>query len=274
MERNNRRRYGLYFYAAFIIFMVLRWWNGLLLSQLDQNPISSPRIDPLVWLFQFSGIPELLSSENYAAYYDLIIFALSFFIFHSFWKGKHPKALIIIHSVLFALYVLTVYCYPTLSIRKYLGLVLIPIAFYFKSDLRYKNTIEVLRYYVCFIFSSAALWKIARGGVFDSDQMILTLKAQHIDNFVHYPEHFITLIVGWLISNPNFCQFLLIGAVLLQSCFVLGFITKKYDRLLLFLLMIFILSDFLIMRIEYWEFVVFFPLFFVQSKTKKTQTLV
>jgi len=260
MEWIDRKKYALYFYGCFIIFLVIRYFDGLFMHQIGTNPIRSPRVDLVVWVTQFIGAPELISSSFFSLSFDFLIVVLPLVILYRVYVDKKIHKLAASLAFLFGLYILIIYCFPTLSIRKYLGLVLIPIAFTFVSKKRFYSYLELMRYYVLFVFTSASMWKIIRGVVWDPTHMQLSLKAQHIDNIVNWPDHYITQLILTIIDNPAYCSMLFIAAVISQLSFAIGFFTKKYDRLLAILLIIFIISDYLVMRIEYWEFIVFLPL--------------
>lgn len=241
--------------------MAVRYFDELFLSQVIANPIRSPRIDPIVWTTHYLGIPDLVANPSFSLFVDVLVVLLPILILVGLYFNKKIKHLATVLAVLFSLYILIIYCFPTLSIRKYLGLILIPIAFIFDSEKRYYSYLELMRYYVIFIFTSASLWKIIRGVAWDNSHMYLTLKAQHIDNIVNWPDHYITKFISAIIENPVYCSILLLAAVISQLTFAIGFFTKKYDKLLAALLILFIVSDYLVMRIEYWEFIVFLPLF-------------
>ena len=98
--------------------------------------------------------------------------------------------------------------------------------------------------------------------------MLNTLKNQHLKYFVNFEDGFTLQFIKWLIVHPDIAQAALWLGFLIQICFILAFITKKYDRSLFLFLLIFIVSDYLFMRIEYWEFIVFSPLF-LYSRNKK-----
>ena len=262
MEWIKRKSYAIYFYGLFIFFMVVRYFDGLFLHQIITNPIRSPIVDLVVWITHLFGIPNLISNPIISLSIDAVLILLPIIILYRVFNDKKINKLAAILCLLFGFYILTIYCYPTLSIRKYLGLVLIPIAFIFTSKKRYYFYLELMRYYVLFIFTSASLWKILRGVAWDNNHMYLTLKAQHIDNFVNWPDHFITKLIATIIEHPTYCSMLFLTAVASQLFFAVGFFTKKYDNLLALLLIVFILSDYLVMRIEYWEFIVFLPLFY------------
>ena len=241
--------------------MIVRFVDKLFLYQVVSNPIRSPRVDPIVWLTHYLNIPDLLTHSIIHFGFDLLIFILPLIILYRVYFDKKINKLAGLLALLFAIYVLVIYCFPTLSIRKYLGLILIPFAFVFTSERRCLHYLELMRYYVLFVFTSASLWKIFRGVAWDSDHMHLTLKAQHIDNIINWPDHFITKIITYIIHNPTYCYILLLLAIASQLSFAIGFFTKKYDKFLAILLIVFIVSDYLVMRIEYWEFIVFLPLF-------------
>lgn len=256
----ERKTYALYFYECFTVFLIIRYYDGLFLHQISSNPIRSPRVDLVVWITQLIGIPDIVSNQYLSLAIDSLIIVLPILILYRVYVDKKIHKLATSLTFLFGLYVLIIYCFPTLSIRKYLGLVLIPVAFTFSSKKRYYNWLELMRYYVLFVFTSASLWKIVRGVAWDPTHMQLSLKAQHIDNLVNWPDHYITQLISTIIDNPSYCSILFIVAILSQLTFAIGFFTKKYDRLLALLLIIFIVSDYLVMRIEYWEFIVFLPL--------------
>ena len=269
MKTIDRRLLALFFYGLFIAFTLVRYLDHLMLSQIMDNPIRSPRVDPMVWTSHLVELPELIRDLQLSLPLDLVITLLPILIIYRAYHSKKVNALVAIHTILFAIYVLVIYCFPTLSIRKYLGLLLLPIAFIFVNHSRFYNYLELMRYYVCFVFTSAALWKILRGAAFDGHHMQLSLKAQHIDNFINWPDHFITQLLSTFIHNPQFNALVFFLAILLQLIFILGFLTKKHDRILGVLLIIFILADFLVMRIEYWEYLVFLPLFFRSFFSKR-----
>lgn len=268
MEAIKRKSFALYFYLCFLLFMMVRYVDGLFLYHIIANPVRSPRVDPVVWSTHYLGVPEWMTIPWIALVFDFLILALTIIILYRIYFDKKINKLTAVLTFLFAFYVLVIYCFPTLSIRKYLGLILLPIAFVFRSEKRFYSYLELMRYYVLFLFTSASLWKILRGVAWDPSHMQLTLKAQHIDNFINCPDHFITQLISTFIDNPVLCHYVFVLAILSQLSFSIGFFTKKYDKLLAFLVIIFIVSDYLVMRIEYWEFIVFLPLFFRSRNTE------
>lgn len=268
----SRARYITYYYVCFLVLFFIRWVDGLALVQLGKNPINTPRQDPIMWLWHWIKGPQLFSGTVMSYTLTMTVMGLPLVILYLQKQKKNNRQIILTHILLTAIFIITIYAYPTLSVRKYLPMVLVPLAFVFATDDRYRFAIRSLRYWVCYVFASAALWKIARGVVWDSHHMVETIRSQHIDNIVHWPNHYVTKIASWLISNPQMCYALLVVAVISQLTFAIGFFTRKYDKWLIALLITFVIADYLVMRIEYWEYVLLLPLFFSRSGTQARPT--
>jgi len=221
--------------------------------------IFEPRQDPLLWLLIASGLPQAFIESSFLAWtYDIIILLLPVVLYFSQIKDKHKYSWLLFLA--YSLYLLIIFSYPSLSIRKYLGLALVMLLFSARTKVQYVHIGKALRYFLCFIFVSASLWKLSRGTLLDSSQFVNILSAQHAQNFILFPDHISTLISQYLISKPGLAYIFYVLVALLQFSFLIGFFTKNYDKWLAMGLLAFILGDYLIMRIEYWEFIVFLPL--------------
>src|SRR5258708_6211540 len=58
-------------------------------------------------------------------------------------------------------------------------------------------------------------------------------------------------LYSWLIDHPFAAQSLYLGGGALEAAFVLGLFTRRYDRLLLALAVVFVVADWWVMRIPY-----------------------
>ncbi len=260
---SSYHNYLRFFCASFIFFHALRGINGLMLSQLATPFIFNPRQDPVIWNLIFSGIPNMFSgSVLLSGAMDVIVVIPSICLLIFIKKNERwVKTMVVLQLFLFAFYLLIIFSYPSLSIRKYLGLAVVPIAFLSLNESWFESSKKYLRAYVLFIFSSSASWKILRGGLFDIDQFDKIMRSQHFDHFLYFPNHISTQVGEFFIDHSEVGYIFYLMVTAMQLCFIVGFFTRKYDRLLLFAFLIFILGDYFVMRIEYWEFIVFIPLF-------------
>lgn len=256
----DRYSFAIYYCVCWIIFHAVRFVDGLCLHQLHQPFIYDQRQDPIIWLMQTCGLSKyIVASQFMSGAFDLGLIALIAFLLIRSINIKPSNWLWLTFIFLFGFYVLTILSFPTLSVRKYLGLVIIPIMF-IGSSKWYDQFFEWLRYFCLFIFASASVWKIVRGSIFDLDHLSNVLRSQHFDSLVHFPDHWITKFILQILEYPMFTYIGFLMVVVIQLAFVIGFFTKKYDWYLLCLMITFIGLDFIFMRIEYWEFVVFLPL--------------
>lgn len=265
------RKLGLFYFCGFLFFFGLRAYDGLLLSQLHDPFIKSPRLDPVLWLINAIGLNDLLLHNGVAVIYEVGLTVLTLVIIYRLYRGYSIQKWALAFAVLVFFYFPIVYTYPTLSIRKYLGFILFPWVFVCRRYWFWKG-IEVFRYFVLFTFVSAALWKIFRGSVFHADQMIAILKAQHAQHFVDHIGSPTLSLISFLIEHPILAQSLFVGATIMQLSFVLGFFTKRYDIFLLGIMVLFIIADTYMMWIGFWEFLIFVPLFLLYKKQKVYDT--
>ncbi len=255
--------YLIYYCILFLAFYLFRFFDDLTITQLSQPYFYEPHEDPFAWLFIASGIPEFVVSNVWLSLgLDVLVPTLVIAILWYAYRREKPFKLLFLHLILFSFYLFVVFSYPSLSIKKFLGLALLPLLFLAKGEKAYKFLFQVFRYYVLFIFSSSALWKLFRGSVFQENQFVHILQKQHIDQFHFFPDHIVSIIASYIIDKPALATLLFLSAVVLQLLFCIGFFSRRWDRFLALLLLVFVLFDFLFMRIEYWEFLVFLPLFF------------
>jgi hypothetical protein len=117
------------------------------------------------------------------------------------------------------------------------------------------------RYYFLYIFVSAAVWKLARGAVFNGQEMSRILLLHHTDLLTGPCTSLACRTYSWLIRHAAISQALYIGSVLLEASFLAGFFTRRWDRWLIALAVVFVIADLLVMRIPYWTILLgVFPL--------------
>ena len=245
--------------------MLLRWWDGLWMGQLDDPFIYIPRQDPLLWIMQWLGIPEL---AKFGYVWDLSLIGCFIWLIINGYQRSSLKLPAVCTLIIFSAYLLIQFAYPTLSIRKYLGIAVFPILFVVHTAWQ-KDIWELLRYWLFFKFVSAALWKLGRGSLWHQGHMTSILQGQHTLTVTHFPNAVQTKIGLWLLNYPTGLDVLYITAFTLQLTFAIGFITKKADKILLLAMIVFILTDYLLMWIGYWEFLVFVPLLWYTGLTQK-----
>ncbi len=242
----------------FILLWLLRFGQGLLLHQLYKAPFISVQADNVFWLWHSLGLVHY-SIQNFALGLGLdlawLLLALGGLI------KKINKQWIFLFLLIFWNYFIVynsiaTHHEHTLVAPLFLGFLLL-----INPTKNFVLSFAALRYYTIFAMTSAALWKIARGAAFDS-QMIDILKGQHLDYLTNYPNAFYSQLIYYVINNALVADFFWYSGWLLELFFVVGFFTRKYDRLLGVAFFAFFVADYLLMDISFLEFCIFAILFY------------
>jgi hypothetical protein len=117
---------------------------------------------------------------------------------------------------------------------------------------RFYLILKACRFYFLYIFVSAAIWKIARGSIFNGEEMSRILLLHHTDLLTGDCTSLTCRTYSWLIAHPAISQALYMAGAMLEASFILGFFTRRRDRLLIALAILFVIADLLVMRIPYW----------------------
>lgn len=161
--------------------------------------------------------------------------------------------------------------YPTTSIEGYTPLVFFPALFMFNNEKTFSFLVDALRYFFLYFITSAALWKFIQGGIFNMNEMSGVLLYQHNQQLTNSPGYWQTDFYYWLIQHPGVSWCLYAAATIIELSFIIGFFTKKYDRLLAWLFIVFLIADYFIMRIPYFEMLPF--LLTIQLNKKEKQAI-
>jgi hypothetical protein len=147
--------------------------------------------------------------------------------------------------------------YPTNSIEGHVAWLLFPMIFFFTNEKTFLLLFHGLRYFFLFIMVSAGLWKFVQGGIFHIDQMSGVLLYQHQELLTNSPGFWQTNLIWYLVQHREISYLLYAAACLVEISFIIGFFTKKYDRYLAIAFFIFLLMDYIVMRIAYFEWLPF-----------------
>jgi len=248
------------FIALFLCFVWLfRAQQGLLLFQLHQAPFISVQADNLFWLYHAAQIPHfVLKHQLFAFALDLAWLLIAFL---SIFKLQNRKRT----SLLCLLVLNYLIIYNSVSTQH--EHILVGLLFFVPLLLIRDKTIFVLlfagiRYYAIFTLFSAGLWKAYRGSLFTPNQMSEILKHQHIDYLISYPDAYFSHFINYLIAQPNLANLFWYGAWFLELSFVIGFFTRRFDKVLGSLFILFFIIDYLLMHLCFVEFCIFALVFY------------
>ena len=241
-QENNFRR-GLF--SIILIEFLIFVFYGVSFQGLHHVAYFNFGIDPVYWLFFLLQIPQFIFSHHeMGLILDMIILLL--LIYSVFIKVNK-----FITWSLFILLMLYYVCLTaTLGHRNYqTGIFLLIIPFLFTNPLNRKFAFEGVRYFFIFFYFSSGIFKVFNHGIFEPMLMSTTLKVQFIPYFIETNLSWRTSLNLFLIKHTYITYLLYCVSVFIESFFVIGFFTKKWDYILGLLLMCFHFSNWVVMDI-------------------------
>jgi hypothetical protein len=253
-QHHNRQRFTLLYVVLFYVLAAYKLWQGMWLFQMQPHFFNT-RFDGSTWLFMQSGLHQWLLYNNWGCIlFDAAFYAMPLLYWLAFCHNlKWASWLAVLMLITNWLYVQCYTLYPTNSIEGHVGWLLYPLVFMAVPLKKFYFLTQGMRYFFLFFFASAAVWKIRQGGVFNTNQMSGILLMQHKEYLIAAPNYWYTQFIYWLVRHPGLGHVLYLAATVLEASFIVGFFTKKYDRLLLVFFLVFLIMDLLIMRIPYFE---------------------
>ena len=252
----ERMKFTRLFVIIFYVLAAYKWLNGMWLYQM-QPQFFNTRFDLSTWLFMQTGIHQwLLNNPAGWWLFDASFYTAPLLYWLLFRKNLRASALFsVLLLIINWLYVQCYVLYPTNSIEGYPGWLLIPFLLMTVRLRSFYFLMHGLRYFFLFFLFSAALWKVWQGGVFNGEQMSGILLLQHKEFLVAFPNSWYTQWIYWLVRHTSLSYLLYISATVLEALFVIGFFTTRFDRVLLLLFVLFLITDFVVMRIPYFEII-------------------
>lgn len=215
------------FFAWLLVALVWRAADHALLAQLEEPVLGNAGNDLTFWLANVLGIPQLLTAHPFmAGLLDLTLLASALLAIVVPRGSFFPR----IHVVAALLYFITFTTWSNHHFRPILGLVFAGIPFVFRDPQRFSFAFRGLRYYTLFIYTSAGLYKVFRGSWLNTDQMTAIIEATQLDLFLEAPDSLHAQFFTWLLQHGTLSWLLFVLATLLETVFIVGFFTRRYDK--------------------------------------------
>lgn len=258
MELNKfHRKKAAYFYiACFLLSYAWLFFNGLLLHQLKPLFFLN-RLDVTLNLLFLTGIQKsVIHNQTFRLLLDVLYLLFPLLLLYSINRKIQPY-IALLNSVFNLVYTLMLSTFSALSIEGFMGWILLPLLFVFKSERGFYYLLNTMRYIFLLIFFSTGLWKLRAGGVFNLEEMSGILVKQHAAYISQQPNDWFANFIHYLVVHYKTAYLLYLATVMVELSFVVGFFTKKFDKLLMVLFLLFVLFDFILMRINYFSWVAF-----------------
>jgi len=210
-------------------------------------------------LLMSTGFQQLIMNHTLVRWVlDIGFMSMPFALYMAVIKEwKIQKAIAIFTALFVMLYGYFFSMMSSMSIEMYIAWMLFPLLFSGKTVDAFYYRLHILRYLFVLFFFSTALWKIRAGGIFNPEQFSAILLQQHLPVLVSAPQYWFSELIHWVLNHPHVSFTLYLLATAIEFVFVIGFFTKKYDRILAVLLCCFLVMDYFLMEINYFPWLPF-----------------
>lgn len=246
------------------LFLVLmyQWYANLMISQLEAPVLLRLDLDFTYWIVHATGIGELFQSSEASAFtFDIVLTTLCLV------SVIFPKRIVfpILTGVFYLIYCVLLNSYQCWHYHNLITLILLIIPFCFRSLKTFSLLFAGLRYAVAYIYASAAIWKLFRGSVFNEGQMQWLIEHNYVDRLAveGYELSFLENMMFQVSNHPTLSSIALILGVAMEASFFVAFFTRKFDRYLIVVGVVFHLITALLVDVSFLQlwilFVVFLP---------------
>lgn len=246
------------------LFLVLlyQWYANLMISQLEGPVLLRLDLDFTYWIVHATGIGELFQSSEASAFtFDIMLTTLCLV------SVIFPKRIIfpILTGIFYLMYCVLLNSYQCWHYHNLITLILLIIPFCFRALKTFSLLFAGLRYAVAYIYASAAIWKLFRGSVFNEGQMQWLIEHNYVDRLAveGYELSFLENMMFQVSNHPTLSSIALILGVAMEASFLLAFFTRKFDRYLIVVGVVFHLITAVLVDVSFLQlwilFIVFLP---------------
>jgi len=240
-QKDFAKQLILLVFIEFLFFLI----SGVGYASISNAPYFNIGVDPLYWIFYGLCIPQTIMK------YPILAVALDFatigFLLLSLFKFNENWILCAV--LLLMLYYITLSGY--LGHRNYQsGFVWVLMPLMFKAEKNKILAFEMLRYWLLFFYASSAIFKVTGDGIINFNHLSSIFSQQFFPYYVEQNFGMRTTINSYLINHQKITQVFFWGAIILEMSTVIGFFTKKHDKLIGIFLIIFHLFNWLLMDIS------------------------
>jgi hypothetical protein len=263
LNSKHKKQFVLFYLVCFLLNFCWLFYNNLLLAQ-KQPLFFINYLDVTRNIFMLTGLHKsIMSSNTVCVLLDLLYLLLPCLLTYIIYFEKSGyKSIAITASVYTLFYAIFFTLFSYLHVDYFIACIFIPLLFFAKSDEGFYYGLHSLRIVFVLMFLSSGLWKIRTGAIFNMEEMSGILLQQHKQFLWNNPNTILSKALYFLIENKaSSYVFYLLGAIA-ELIFAIGLFTKKYDKQLAVVFILFLIMDLWLMQINYFNWFIFVGLLY------------
>jgi hypothetical protein len=211
--------------------------------------------DYTYWLYHLTGIPQLLTA-NIPMAWIFDIWLLSFTLYCWASSGRRRWA-VLCCAAGWSLYGLTYNSYSDHHNVSVIGVMVLPYAFLVRKENKFRLIWDGFRYFYLYLFAGAFVHKaVLSHALFYLPNGAEFIKTNQALFMVQHPDSLFTSLYTWVITHPVVAYVGFLAMILLQGCMIIGFFTKRWDRRLFWIPILFHTVNLLFIDVFFYELLI------------------
>ncbi len=238
-----------------LLILADRYSTHTLVHQLEHPVLFITEFDYTFWIYHFIRFPEIFVQNRYGSYFFDTILVVST-IWNLLTAAKN-RIVVLIGALAWTLYGITYNSYVCHFMHNISGIMLLPYVFLAKKEKDFSLVWDGARYFCLFIYADAFLYKAIIGrNLYYFPMGVEIIKTNQAQFMLQNPTSTLTRIYSFFITRPGLSYAGFVGMVLLQGSMIIGFFTRKWDRFLFFIPILFHLINYFFVDVSFWELLV------------------
>lgn len=228
----------------FIEYLII-FFSGVSFFNLNGNSFFSLGIDPFFWMVYLFQLPQAILNNTWLSILcDASILLCFILLIYDPFRNKIAAILFLLLLVFY----MTVM--GLIGTRNYMtGFFLVLFPFLFSTEKNRQISFEVLRYFLLFFYFAAAIIKIQQHHIYDIHYFSNILINQFTPYYLENNVSLRTTANLYLIAHSGISRMLFLSGTLLEFISIVGFFTKRFDRYLACIILLFHFANWFIMDI-------------------------
>lgn len=217
-------------YLCILLIVIYQWYSIALPYQLNDAPLRNSEMELSPWLFRLSGLYSIVfGMPVMAAIWSFLLLAIPVLMI------IRPKYhfLAIGYSVIYLFYLYGLYGNITHFQHPLMGGFWIQIAFWAAKDSSFSILWNCVRYYACWAFGSAGIWKFINGAIFQHDFGLAAFKSNYAWYLYQNPDTKRAHFYNFFLNHSELLNYGSAFIFILECLMLIGFFTKRFDYFLL-----------------------------------------
>ncbi|MDP4151725.1 MAG: hypothetical protein Q8937_19475 [Bacteroidota bacterium] len=251
----NREQAARCVFGSALIIIAYRWLTHSLVHQWQQPTLFETDYDYTYWAYQCSRFAGFfVQNKAGAILFDLLLLVSTAWCCADKGRQRLPVLFCAIWWSLYGLGYNSYVCHHTDAI---VGMMVLPYAFLARSEKGFRLSWDLFRYFCLYLYTDAFVYKaFVNGNLFWLPAGVELIKTNQSHYMLQNPGTAWSAIYRFFITHEGLSYGCFAAAVLGQGCMAVGFFTRRFDRWLFLIPILFHTVTFLFIDVNFYELLV------------------